>query len=108
VVYEGVWQGAPVAVKFSLAPSMDDINSSELLVSRMLGHPNVVHTYSTKVAVLDEQARGAQGTGFFWAPCIILHVQRLGTLVGLCTRIGAHSLCALLVCDGADLQRAAG
>ncbi|KAG2487433.1 hypothetical protein HYH03_014000 [Edaphochlamys debaryana] len=55
VVYEGIWQGATVAVKFSIvqAECLDSI-AYELLFSRLLCHPNVVQCYGAKVAVLDE------------------------------------------------------
>jgi len=52
VVYEGVWQGATVAVKWSIADELDT-GAYELLFSRLLSHPNVVQTYDAKVAMLD-------------------------------------------------------
>lgn len=54
VVYEGVWQGATVAVKWSIADNLD-AGAYELLFSRLLSHPNVVQTYDAKVAVLDDE-----------------------------------------------------
>ncbi|GFR49913.1 hypothetical protein Agub_g12021 [Astrephomene gubernaculifera] len=54
VVYEGIWQGATVAVKFSIVEDLDT-TAYELLFSRLLSHPNVVQTYVAKVAVLDEK-----------------------------------------------------
>lgn len=40
VVYEGIWQGAAVAVKFSIVEKLDT-HAWELLFSKMLSHPNV-------------------------------------------------------------------
>ncbi|PNH02269.1 Cysteine-rich receptor-like protein kinase 2 [Tetrabaena socialis] len=52
VVYEGVWQGATVAVKFSIVSSVETLDTTayELLFSRLLSHPNVVQTYKCKPA----------------------------------------------------------
>jgi hypothetical protein len=58
IVYEGIWQGATVAVKWSIGDQMD-VGACELLFSRLLSHPNVVQTYDAKVAVLDAEVRGA-------------------------------------------------
>ena len=55
VVYEGVWQGATVAVKFSIVEDLDT-TAYELLFSRLLCHPNVVTTFVAKV-------RGGAGRG---------------------------------------------
>lgn len=57
IVYEGVWQGATVAVKWSIADELD-AGAYELLFSRLLSHPNVVQTYDAKVAVLDKGVSG--------------------------------------------------
>jgi hypothetical protein len=57
IVYEGVWQGATVAVKWSIADQLDT-GAYELLFSRLLSHPNVVQTYDAKVAVLDAEVCG--------------------------------------------------
>ncbi|KXZ49376.1 hypothetical protein GPECTOR_21g602 [Gonium pectorale] len=54
VVYEGIWQGATVAVKFSIVEDLDT-TAYELLFSKLLSHPNVVQTFLAKVAVLDER-----------------------------------------------------
>ncbi|KAJ9505963.1 hypothetical protein QJQ45_002724 [Haematococcus lacustris] len=64
VVYEGVWQGATVAVKWSIADNLD-AGAYELLFSRLLSHPNVVQTYDAKVAVLDDEvfSRPSPGGG---------------------------------------------
>jgi hypothetical protein len=60
VVYEGVWQGATVAVKFSIVEDLDT-TAYELLFSRLLCHPNVVTTFVAKVR---RQGRGqGQGAG---------------------------------------------
>ncbi len=56
VVYEGIWQGAVVAVKWSIVEVLD-AGAYELLFSKLLGHPNVVQTYSAKVAILDHKVR---------------------------------------------------
>ncbi len=56
VVYEGVFQGAIVAVKYSL---VEACAGTELLLSRLMAHPNVVQTYSAKVAVLDAHVSAA-------------------------------------------------
>ncbi|KXZ53856.1 hypothetical protein GPECTOR_6g774 [Gonium pectorale] len=51
-VFQGVWQGAPVAVKFMLAgsPAHVDATALEAIVSLAVGHPNVVSTYAFDVA----------------------------------------------------------
>lgn len=38
MVYEGVWQGATVAVKFTIAEKLDT-SAYELLFSKILSHP---------------------------------------------------------------------
>lgn len=48
VVYEGQWQGAVVAVKFSVVERLDAA-AYELLFSKMLSHPCVVQTFVAKV-----------------------------------------------------------
>ncbi|GFR51772.1 hypothetical protein Agub_g14228, partial [Astrephomene gubernaculifera] len=55
-VFQGVWQGAPVAVKFMLAasPAHVDATALEAIVSLAVGHPNVVTTYSFDVTRLME------------------------------------------------------
>ncbi|KXZ56531.1 hypothetical protein GPECTOR_1g477 [Gonium pectorale] len=55
-VYKGVWQGANVAVKFTVADYMDFAGASahEATLSKMLSHPNVVQTFASRVALLDE------------------------------------------------------
>ncbi|GLC44332.1 hypothetical protein PLESTB_000481300 [Pleodorina starrii] len=55
-VYKGVWQGANVAVKFTVADYMDFAGASahEAVLSKMLSHPNVVQTFASRVALLDE------------------------------------------------------
>ncbi|GIL73264.1 hypothetical protein Vretimale_4866 [Volvox reticuliferus] len=56
-VYKGVWQGANVAVKFTVADYMDFAGASahEAVLSKMLSHPNVVQTFASRVALLDEE-----------------------------------------------------
>ncbi|GLI71407.1 hypothetical protein VaNZ11_016534 [Volvox africanus] len=55
-VFQGVWQGAPVAVKFMLAtrPEHVDATALEAIVSLAVGHPNVVTTYSFDVTRVSE------------------------------------------------------
>lgn len=61
VVYHGYWQGAPVAVKYLVNPHLDlkDATSREALLSKLLGHPNVVQTFVSKSAHLDEHFIGS-------------------------------------------------
>ncbi|GFR41123.1 hypothetical protein Agub_g1768, partial [Astrephomene gubernaculifera] len=56
-VYKGVWQGANVAVKFTVADYMDFAGASahEAVLSKMLSHPNVVQTFASRVSLLDEE-----------------------------------------------------
>lgn len=54
MVYEGIWQGASVAVKWSVVDKLD-ANASELLFGKMLSHPNVVQTFDAKIAVLNAE-----------------------------------------------------
>lgn len=55
-VYKGIWQGAPVAVKFMCTNSLDlsSATAREAVLSKLLSHPNVVQTFASKVAKLDE------------------------------------------------------
>ncbi|KAG2435901.1 hypothetical protein HXX76_007096 [Chlamydomonas incerta] len=72
-VFQGLWQGARVAVKFLLAagPAHVDATALEAIVSLSVAHPNVVHTYCAEVARVDEAslaeppagARGGRGGG---------------------------------------------
>ncbi|GIL58521.1 hypothetical protein Vafri_13465 [Volvox africanus] len=63
VVYEGTWQGATVAVKFSIVGDLD-ATAYELMFSRLLSHPNVVQTFAAKVAVLDVKAIHPRAAGY--------------------------------------------
>lgn len=55
-VYKGIWQGAPVAVKFMCTNSLDltSATAREAVLSKLLSHPNVVQTFASKVAKLDD------------------------------------------------------
>ena len=52
----GQWQGATVAVKYILSQhdSAQEAAANEAVLGRLLAHPNVVQTFSCKVALLDE------------------------------------------------------
>lgn len=56
-VYKGIWQGAPVAIKFMKSENMNmnTATAREALLSKVLSHPNVVQTFFTKVGRLDEE-----------------------------------------------------
>ncbi|PNW77120.1 hypothetical protein CHLRE_10g422900v5 [Chlamydomonas reinhardtii] len=57
-VFQGVWQGASVAVKFLLAeadsPAALEAVALEGVVSSVVNHPNVVHTYAFQCSRLTE------------------------------------------------------
>ncbi|KXZ53857.1 hypothetical protein GPECTOR_6g775 [Gonium pectorale] len=57
-VFQGVWQGAPVAVKFLLTsadgPAAAHAAALEGVVSSVVNHPNVVHTYAFECTLLTE------------------------------------------------------
>ncbi|KAG2492506.1 hypothetical protein HYH03_009171 [Edaphochlamys debaryana] len=58
VVFQAVWQGAPVAVKFLLAeassPATAHAAALEGIVSSLVHHPNVVHSYCFECTRLTE------------------------------------------------------
>lgn len=68
-VFQAVWQGAPVAVKFLLTegesaalqskPHVMDALALEGVVSSVLNHPNVVHTFAFQCAHLTEASFAA-------------------------------------------------
>ena len=48
-VYKGTWRGAPVAVKYAVC-NVQDVDSiegaiREVVLSKKMSHPNVVHTF---------------------------------------------------------------
>ncbi|EFJ44079.1 hypothetical protein VOLCADRAFT_95692 [Volvox carteri f. nagariensis] len=79
-VFQGVWQGAPVAVKFMLAarPEHVDATALEAIVSLTVGHPNVVTTYSFDVTRLTESSFMSDAVAGTRFSCRFSH-QHLGT-----------------------------
>lgn len=55
-VYKGVWQGATVAAKYTVADQVDlqGARAHEAVLSKILSHPNVVQTFASRVAILTE------------------------------------------------------
>ncbi|MEW5309718.1 MAG: hypothetical protein WDW38_001581 [Sanguina aurantia] len=55
-VYKGMWQGATVAAKYTVADQVDlqGARAHEAVLSKILSHPNVVQTFASRVAILTE------------------------------------------------------
>lgn len=54
----GSWQGAKVAIKFVVSDSLtnNSVGLRESVLSQLLSHPNVIQTYTTRCAVMDDAA----------------------------------------------------
>lgn len=55
-VFKGSWQGAKVAIKFVVSDSLSNnsVGLRESVLSQLLSHPNVIQTYTTRCAIMDD------------------------------------------------------
>ncbi|PNH12184.1 hypothetical protein TSOC_000911, partial [Tetrabaena socialis] len=55
-VFKGLWQGAKVAIKFVVSDSLNSnsVTLRESLLGQLLSHPNVIQTYTTRCALMDD------------------------------------------------------
>ncbi|KAG2497768.1 hypothetical protein HYH03_004040 [Edaphochlamys debaryana] len=57
-VFKGLWQGAKVAIKFVVSDSLNSnsVTLRESLLGQLLSHPNVIQTYTTRCALMDDNS----------------------------------------------------
>ncbi|EFJ51334.1 hypothetical protein VOLCADRAFT_109637 [Volvox carteri f. nagariensis] len=60
-VFKGLWQGAKVAIKFVVSDSLNSnsVTLRESLLGQLLSHPNVIQTYTTRCALMDDDSLDA-------------------------------------------------
>ncbi|KAG2443915.1 hypothetical protein HXX76_002255 [Chlamydomonas incerta] len=57
-VFKGLWQDAKVAIKFVVSDSLNSnsVTLRESLLGQLLSHPNVIQTYTTRCALMDDES----------------------------------------------------